>query len=165
MWLTAMAGVVIAWRGRVRKTWSCAHRESEKWIIKIDTNCQWHFSIPLHLRECPWSRVPVHKNTVLFRSFWGRCRSCHHSSSNIKSALRRTLHSPYRCPSYPTPRRAGQAWSTLLTSTAARRHVCSKDEGFYWAVTFSEQEAAPGLSLSLNYLAQPFQQHIQQVSI
>lgn len=102
---------------------------------------------------------------MLFRSFWGRCRSCHHSSSNIKSALRRTLHSPYRCPSYPIPRRAGQAWSTLLTSTAARRHVCSKDEGFYCAVTFREQEAAPGLSLSLNYLAQPFKQHIQQVSI
>lgn len=66
--------------------------------------------------------VPVHKNTVLFQSFWGPCRSCHRSSSNIKSALRRRLRSPYRCPSCRAPRRAGRAWNTLLTSTAVEEN-------------------------------------------
>lgn len=68
-------------------------------------------------------KVPVHKNTVLFQNFWGPCRSCHHSSSNIKSALRRRLRSPCRCPSCPPPKRAGLAWSTLLTNTAAEEHI------------------------------------------
>lgn len=85
------------------------------------STCMKLIGVPIKHRS-----VPVHKNTVLFRSFWGPCRSCRHSSSNIKSALRRKLRSPYRCPSCPTPRRAGRAWSTLLTSTAARRQVCGE---------------------------------------
>lgn len=68
-------------------------------------------------------QLPVRKNTVLFQSFWGPCRSYHHSSNNIKSALRRKLRSPYRCPSCPAPGRAARAWSTLLASTAAGRET------------------------------------------
>ena len=67
--------------------------------------------------------VPVHKNTVLFQSFSALCRSCHHSSSNIESALRRRPHSPCRCPSCPAPGRGARAWNTLPTSTASERHT------------------------------------------
>lgn len=117
-----------------RHGWSgyCLRRESERrtlvWACDTEkaateTACKQRKA--LRVGECG---VPVHKNTVLFQSFWGPCRSYHRSSSNIKSALRRMLRSPYRCPSCPTPRRAGRAWNTLLTSTAARRHTCSEDE-------------------------------------
>lgn len=113
MWLTAMAGVVIAWWEERTRWIHCCHRVS----LEESFACQ----------AAALFQSPVHKNTVLFQSFWGPCRSYHHSSNNIKSALRRKLRSPYRCPSCPAPRRAARAWSTLLASTAAGRQKCSED--------------------------------------
>lgn len=105
MWLTAMAGVVIA----------CQEKETHQEQLRRTRGQKWHV---LKASCLQLKTLPVHKNTVLFQSFWGPCRSCRRNSSNIKSALHHKLRSLCRCPSYPPPRRAGLAWSTLLTNTA-----------------------------------------------
>lgn len=63
--------------------------------------------------------LPAQRNTVLARSSSNPCRSCHHNSSNTRSALHRTLHSLCKCPSCPTLGKELPAWSILIAGIAA----------------------------------------------
>lgn len=175
MWLTAIAGVVIAWGGIIRISHNgirdvnqlqasqcpnrfnvnagcsvldyCMHTQYQNSNFKnVNSNAtkmnkcvtssllnQFTFDNrntkphPKQLQHIHFrfsnKPVPVHKNTVLFQSSSDPCRSGLRNSSNIESALRRRRHSPYRCPSCQAQEMGGQAWSTLLTSTAVDVHT------------------------------------------